>query len=180
MGATVIRTSCSEGDIVEVRACANGFLQVFSQPGALPAPKREWCFPARRYVRRRGSGGSPPGALSAPKGEWPYTEATPSGAAPTSPPEGVFRHKRRMELVELSGRITGRLGYTRRPEPTPSEGRQRWHTDTLSSPQPPPPALFLRDDCGPPRAVGDGHRRRFRRGRRTFRGTTGRMEQRAD
>ena len=55
---------------------------------------------------------SPPGALSAPKGEWPYTEATPSGAAPTSPPKGVFRHKRRMELVELSGRTTGRLGYT--------------------------------------------------------------------
>ena len=100
------------GYFVEVRACANGFLQVFSPPGALQAPKRDWCFPAGRYVRRRGSGGSPPGALSAPKGEWPYTEATPSGAAPTSPPEGVFRHKRRMELVELSGRTTGRLGYT--------------------------------------------------------------------
>ena len=40
------------------------------------------------------------------------SEATPSGAAPTSPPEGVFRHKRRKELVELSGRTTGRLGYT--------------------------------------------------------------------
>ena len=156
MGATVIRTSGSEGAIVEVRACAIGFLQVFSPPGALPAPKRVWCFPAGRYVRRRGGGGSPPGALSAPKGEWPYTEATPSGAAPTSPPEGVFRHKRRMELVELSGRITGRLGYTRRPEPTPSEGRQRWHNDALSSPQPPPPALFLRDDCGPPGLLGMG------------------------
>ena len=100
------------GYFVEVRTCANGFLQVFSQPGALPAPKREWCFPARRYVRRRGSGGSLPGALSAPKGEWPYIEATPSAAAPTSPPEGVFRHKRRMELDGPSGRITGRLGYT--------------------------------------------------------------------
>ena len=55
---------------------------------------------------------SPLGALSAPKGEWSYTEATQSGAAPTSPPEGVFRHKRRMELVELSGRTTGRLRYT--------------------------------------------------------------------
>ena len=101
------------GYFVEVRACANGFLQVFSPPGALPAPKREWCFPARRYVRRRGGGGSPPGALSAPKGEWPYTEATPSGATPTSPPEGVFRHKRLMELDELSGRTSGRLGYIR-------------------------------------------------------------------
>ena len=29
----------------------------------------------------------PPGALSELKGEWPYTEATPSGAAPTSPLE---------------------------------------------------------------------------------------------
>ena len=47
------------GYFVEVRACAIGFLQV---------------FPAGRYERRRGSGGSPPGALSAPKGEWPCTE----------------------------------------------------------------------------------------------------------
>ena len=50
--------------------------------------------------------------LAAPKEEWPYTEATQSGAAPTSQPEGVFRHKRLMELVELSGRTTGPLGYT--------------------------------------------------------------------
>ena len=92
----------------------------------------------------------------------------------------VFRHERRMELVERSGRTTGRLGYTCRLEPMPSEGRQCWHNDALSSPQPQPPALFLRDDCRPPGAVGDGHRRRFRRGRRTFPGTTGRMEQRAD
>ena len=80
----------------------------------------------------------------------------------------LFRHERRMELVELSGRITGRLGYTCRPEPTPSEGRQSWHYHTLSSPHLPPPALVLWDDCGPPGAVGDGHRRRFSRGRRTF------------
>ena len=38
--------------------------------------------------------------------------------------------------------------------PTPSEGRQRWHYDTLSSPHLPPPALVLSDDCGPPGAVG--------------------------
>ena len=36
--------------------------------------------------------------LVAPKGGWPYTEETPSGAAPTCPSEGVFRHKRLMEL----------------------------------------------------------------------------------
>ena len=51
-------------------------------------------------------------AAAAPKGGWPYTEEAPSGAAPTSPPKGVFRHKRRMELDEQSGRTTGRLGYT--------------------------------------------------------------------
>ena len=33
-------------------------------------------------------------------------------SCPDWPAEGVFRHKRLMELVELSGRITGRLGYT--------------------------------------------------------------------
>ena len=83
MGAPVIRTSGSEGAIfVEVRACANGFLQVCSPPGALPAPKREWCFPAGRYERRRGRGGSPPGALSEPKGEWPYTEAPTMWSCP--------------------------------------------------------------------------------------------------
>ena len=95
MGATVIRTSGSEGAILwKCEHVRLDFCRCFSPPGALQAPKRDWCFPAGRYVHRRGSGGSPPGALSAPKGEWPYTEATPSGAAPTSPPEGVFRHKR--------------------------------------------------------------------------------------
>ena len=65
----------------------------------------------------------------------------------------MFRHKRLMELDELrlSGLTTGPLG---RLQPTPSEGRQRWHYETLSSPQPPPPALILRDDCGPTGAVG--------------------------
>ena len=50
--------------------------------------------------------------LAAPKEEWQYTKETPSGATPTSPPEGVFRHKRLMELDERSGRTTGRLGHT--------------------------------------------------------------------
>ena len=92
--------------------------------------------------------------LAAPKGGWPYTEETPSRAAPTSPPEGVFRHKRRMELVELSGCTTGRPDTHGRLQPTPSEGRQCWHYDTLSSPHLPPPALVLSDDCGSPGAVG--------------------------
>ena len=132
------------------------FVGVFST-GRTTSAEARWCFSAGRYERRRGRGGSPPGALSAPKGEWTYTEATPSGAAPTSPPEGVFRPKRRMELDELSGsNTTGRLGCTCRLEPTPSEGLQGWHSDTLSSPQPPPTALVLRDDCGPPGVWGMG------------------------
>ena len=52
----------------------------------------------------------PAGRAISAEGEWPYTEATTREAAPTSPPEGVFRHKRRMELDGPSGRITGRLG----------------------------------------------------------------------
>ena len=53
MGATVIRTSCSEGAVVEVRACANGFLQVFPRR-ALRAPKGEWWFPTGRAVSAEG------------------------------------------------------------------------------------------------------------------------------
>ena len=68
--------------------------------------------------------------------------------------QSVFRHERRMKLVELSGRTTGRLGYTRRPEPTPSEGRQRWHNDTLSSPHLPPDPFTISDYYWPDGAVG--------------------------
>ena len=46
------------GYFVDVRACANGFLQVFLH-------RAHW-----HYQRRRGSGVSPPGVLSAPKGGW--------------------------------------------------------------------------------------------------------------
>ena len=49
---------------------------------------------------------------AAPKGEWQYTKETPRGAAPTSPPEGVFRHKQLIKLDKLSGRTTGRLEHT--------------------------------------------------------------------
>ena len=37
--------------------------------------------------------------LLAPKGERPYTEVTTSGAAPTSPPEGVLRCILHVDLV---------------------------------------------------------------------------------
>ena len=61
MGATVIRTSGSEGAICGSASMCDGFLQVFSPPGALPASLREWCFPARRYMRRRGKWWFPTG-----------------------------------------------------------------------------------------------------------------------
>ena len=111
MGATVIRSSGSEGAILwKCEHVRMDFCRCSLNLAHYQRRSESGVFPARRYVRERGSGGSPPGALSAPKGEWPYTEATPSEAAPTSPPEGVFRHKRRMELDGPSGRITGRLG----------------------------------------------------------------------
>ena len=53
MGATVIRTSASEGDFVKVRAFAIGFLQVFPA-GSLRAPKGEWWFPTGRAVFAEG------------------------------------------------------------------------------------------------------------------------------
>ena len=56
------------GLFVEVRACANGFLQVFPHQA--------------HYQRRRGSSVSQPGALSAPKGEWPCTEALTMWSCP--------------------------------------------------------------------------------------------------
>ena len=53
MGATVIRTSCSEGDIVEVRACAIGFF-AGGLRRALQAPKGERWFPTGRAVCAEG------------------------------------------------------------------------------------------------------------------------------
>ena len=70
-----------------------------------------------------------------------------------SDPADLFRHKRLMKLDELSGRTTGRLGHTW-PTTAYAIGGHGWHYDTLSSPQLPPPALVLSDDCGPPGAVG--------------------------
>ena len=77
-------TTCSEGDVCGSASMCDGPHAGF--------PRRARC------QRRRGSGRT--------------SRRRPYGAAPTSPPEGVFRHKRRMELVELSGRTAGRLGYT--------------------------------------------------------------------
>ena len=105
---------------------------------------------------------------------------TSSGAAPTSPSEGVFHHKRLMELDELSGRITGRLGYT---WPTTAyaigETAMR-HYDTLSSLHLRPPALVLRDDCGPQGAVGGWAPPPPPPGPQDLPRTTGRTDQRAD
>ena len=66
----------------------------------------------------------------------------------------MFRHKRRMELVELSGRITGRLGYTWPTTAYAIGGTAtlalRYSIISVST----APALALRDDCGLPGAVG--------------------------
>jgi hypothetical protein len=85
-----------------------------------------------------------------------------------------------------------------RIQPTPSEGRHSWHYDTLSSPHLPSDPLTINNDYGPAGAAGawappphlpepqdlqgqragrsNGRRRRIRRRRITFSGTTGRME----
>ena len=39
-------------------------------------------------------------------------------------------------------------------QPTPSEGRQRWHYNTISSPHLPPSPFTISDDYGPPGDVG--------------------------
>ena len=118
MGATVIRTSGSEGGYLwTCKHVRMDFSRCFPTRRTTSA-EGGVVFPHRaRYQRRRGKGRTP--------------RRQPCGAALTSLPEGVFRHKRLMELVELSGRITGRLGYTCQLQPMPSEGQQRWHYDTL-------------------------------------------------
>ena len=73
---------------------------------------RRGCVWKCEHVRRTPCRFSPPGALSAPKGEWQHTEATPSGAAPTSPREGVFRHKRRVGEVLLNIDVLSSLPST--------------------------------------------------------------------
>ena len=115
--------------------------------------------PAGRRERRRRGGSRTP-------------RRRPSGAAPTSPPEGVFRHKRRMVLVELSGRITGRLGYDYRlchRRDGMAGTTILYHLRIYRRPHSPSGTPAGRREL-----LEDGHRRRFRRGRRTFRGTTGR------
>ena len=54
MGATVIRTSGSEGAFVDVRACAIGFFFSGGLRRALRAPKGEWWFPTGRAVSAEG------------------------------------------------------------------------------------------------------------------------------
>ena len=90
----------------------------------------------------------------------------------------MFRHKRRMELVELSGRITGRLGYDyrlRHRRDGIAGTTILYHLRIYRRPHSPSGTSAGRREL-----LEDGHRCRFRRGRRTFRGTTGRTEQRAD
>ena len=69
MGATVIRTSGSEGAIF----CGSAIMCEWIFPGVSPPGATS---------AEGGRGGSPPGALSAPKGEWPYTEAPTMWSCP--------------------------------------------------------------------------------------------------
>ena len=73
-----------------------------------------------------------------------YRTDSVSSKAPDGARRAVGTHHgpTRIHMAE-SGRL----------QPTPSEGRQSWHYDTLSSPHLPPPALVLKDDCWPPGAV---------------------------
>ena len=77
------------------------------------------CVGKYEHVRWTQCSFSPPGDASGAEGGVAVqysgvhqgdAKLTHSGAAPTSPPEGVFRHKRPTELDEQSGRTTGRLG----------------------------------------------------------------------
>ena len=54
VGATVIRTSGSEGAFVDVRACAIGFFFSGGLRRALRAPKGERWFPTGRAVSAEG------------------------------------------------------------------------------------------------------------------------------
>ena len=71
--------------------------------------------------------------------------ARPKGCFVTS---DVWSETSSRDALRADSDTLGRL------QPTPSEGLQRWHYDTLSSPHLPPPALIHSDDCGPPGAVG--------------------------
>ena len=77
------------GYFVEVRACANGFLQVFSPPGALPAPKRE--FPRRALRALKGERWLPTGrAISAEEGVAVHRGADHVELPRLARPEGCF------------------------------------------------------------------------------------------
>ena len=60
-----------------------------------------------------------------------------------------------MELDEQLGRTTGPVrADSDTSQPTPSEGRQRWHCVTLESPHLPPDPFTISDDYGLDGAVG--------------------------
>ncbi len=53
-----------------------------------------------------------------------------------------------LDALRTDSETPGRL------QPTPSEGRQSWHYDTLSSPQLPSDTFTISDDYGPDGTVG--------------------------
>ena len=86
----------------------------------------------------------------------------------------MFRHKRLMELDELSGRTLAE--YSLRHRRDGNAGTTiLFHLRIYRRPHSSSVMIAGRREL-----LEDGHRRRFRRGRRTFRGTTGRTEQRVD
>jgi len=90
--------------------------QTCSQDRQLPEPKGMWYGCVIR-CRRLPCGFPDRVTLSAPKGDRPIRKMRPSGAAPTSPPEGVLRHMRHQELWRAVGthygptRIYGPTGH---------------------------------------------------------------------
>jgi hypothetical protein len=136
----------------------------------------------------------PPGVACGAEGEVAVSDSTTSGAAPTSPPEGVFRRTRRWKYRRAVGT---HYGPTRIHQADYSPRHRRdgraGTTILLSSPHLPPGRAASRSDYGPDGAVGvwgnavvsagaagpfrdygpgrsRRRRRRRRRGRSTFQG----------
>ena len=100
------------------------------------------------------------------------------------PPERVFRRTRRMELDELSRAVGTHYGPTRihladyilRHRRDGSAGTTILYHLRIDR----CPLSSSVTTAGRRELLEHGHRSRFHRGRRTFRGTPGRTEQRAD
>ena len=97
----------------------------------------------------------PPGVACGAEGEVAVSDSTTSGAAPTSPPEGVFRRTRRWKYRRAVGT---HYGPTRIHQADYSPRHRRdgraGTTILLSSPHLPPGRAASRSDYGPDGAAG--------------------------